>query len=561
MNVKSWWVTRKGGAGRGRRCWLCGRTISCHVRRQRCVARRDESKLSVPSAALELGLDLGSRAVSQARGSDELLAQTGAVSNGSVMSPAPNHADNNNDAKKVKLDTKNPGAPSRVIHIRNIPNEVTEAEIVHLGIPFGKVTNVLVLKGKNQAFLEMSDEVSATTMVNYFTNCTAQLRGRAVYVQFSNHKELKTDQTHSNAQNPSAQAALQAAQALVNQTDTQGGPNTVLRVIVEHMIYPVTLDVLYQIFSRVGKVLKIVTFTKNNTFQALIQYPDVVTAQAAKMTLDGQNIYNACCTLRIEYSKLSNLNVKYNNDKSRDYTNPNLPTGDPALDSALAIGGMPLAGVTPTAAALGAAGIRLPGQPSPNCVLLVSNLNEEMVTPDALFTLFGVYGDVQRVKILFNKKDNALVQMSEPHQTQLAISHLDKMKTWGKQIRVTLSKHQTVQLPKEGQPDAGLTKDYSNSPLHRFKKPGSKNYQNIYPPSATLHLSNIPPTVDEEQIKDAFAHAGANVKAFKFFPKDRKMALIQLGSVEEAIAALIKMHNFQLSDSSHLRVSFSKSTI
>lgn len=58
-----------------------------------------------------------------------------------------------------------------------------------------------------------------------------------------------------------------------------------------------------------------------------------------KQTLDGQNIYNACCTLRIEYSKLSNLNVKYNNDKSRDYTNPNLPTGDPALDSALAIGG------------------------------------------------------------------------------------------------------------------------------------------------------------------------------------------------------------------------------
>ncbi|KAK3878259.1 hypothetical protein Pcinc_017081 [Petrolisthes cinctipes] len=584
------------------------------------------------------GKETGER--QEVRGSDELLSQTGAVSNGSVMSPAPNHADNNNDAKKVKLDTKNPGAPSRVIHIRNIPNEVTEAEIVHLGIPFGKVTNVLVLKGKNQAFLEMSDEVCATTMVNYFTNCTAQLRGRAVYVQFSNHKELKTDQTHSNAQNPSAQAALQAAQALVNQTDTQGGPNTVLRVIVEHMIYPVTLDVLYQIFSRVGKVLKIVTFTKNNTFQALIQYPDVVTAQAAKMTLDGQNIYNACCTLRIEYSKLSNLNVKYNNDKSRDYTNPSLPTGDPALDSALAIGGgppgvlaspfaamhglsspltaaygaspagapnlnlpnrtgenatptgmpftgMPLAGVTPSAAALGAAGIRLPGQPSPNCVLLVSNLNEEMVTPDALFTLFGVYGDVQRVKILFNKKDNALVQMSEPHQTQLAISHLDKMKTWGKQIRVTLSKHQTVQLPKEGQPDAGLTKDYSNSPLHRFKKPGSKNYQNIYPPSATLHLSNIPPTVDEEQIKDAFTEAGACVKAFKFFPvraptetgrrddggsegvqvsgnnivKDRKMALIQLGSVEEAISALIKMHNFQLSDSSHLRVSFSKSTI
>ena len=32
--------------------------------------------------------------------------------------------------------------------------------------------------------------------------------------------------------------------------------------------------------------------------QALIQYPDVITAQAAKLSQDGQNIYNACCTLR-----------------------------------------------------------------------------------------------------------------------------------------------------------------------------------------------------------------------------------------------------------------------
>lgn len=31
----------------------------------------------------------------------------------------------------------------------------------------------------------------------------------------------------------------------------------------------------------------------------------------------------------------------------------------------------------------------------------------------------GVYGDVQRVKILFNKKDNALVQMLEPHQASV----------------------------------------------------------------------------------------------------------------------------------------------
>ncbi|XP_046830332.1 polypyrimidine tract-binding protein 1 isoform X13 [Vespa crabro] len=584
----------------------------------------------------------------QKRGSDELLSQSGAVSNGAAMSPQPHHAaDNNNDAKKVKLDKSHNGKPSKVVHIRNIPNEVSEAEIIHLGLPFGRVTNVLVLKGKNQAFLEMADESAAATMVTYYASCIAQLRGRAVYVQFSNHRELKTDQqAHSNnavssptndeantSKNSNNQVAIPGQNQVSSQAETQGGPNTVLRVIVEHMIYPISLDILYQIFTRFGKVLKIVTFTKNSSFQALIQYADMVSAQTAKFSLDGQNIYNSCCTLRIDYSKMQNLNVKYNNDKSRDYTNPNLPTGDANIDAAsLALGGEllpqilmgagsqpraripevkrrgsvlteqidddnyesiagapgvlptpfaamhglpsplggPYNGVPPTGGlgglggfpiGAGALGVRVPGGGQSSAVLLVSNLNEEMVTPDALFTLFGVYGDVQRVKILYNKKDSALIQMAEPHQAHLAITHMDKLRVFGKQIKVVLSKHQTVQLPKEGQPDAGLTKDYTSSPLHRFKKPGSKNYQNIYPPSSTLHLSNIPATVTEEEIKDAFSKNGFNVKAFKFFPKDRKMALIQLLNMDDAVAALIKMHNYQLSESNHLRVSFSKSNI
>lgn len=66
-----------------------------------------------------------------------------------------------------------------------------------MGVQFGRVTNVLVLKGKNQAFLEMADEGTATTMVTYFTTNPPTVRGRTVYVQYSNHRELKTDQNHS----------------------------------------------------------------------------------------------------------------------------------------------------------------------------------------------------------------------------------------------------------------------------------------------------------------------------------------------------------------------------
>lgn len=40
-----------------------------------------------------------------------------------------------------------------------------------------------------------------------------------------------------------------------------------------------------------------------------------------------------------------------------------------------------------------------------------------------VFLIFhvGVYGDVQRVKILYNKKDSALVQLAEPHQAHLGM--------------------------------------------------------------------------------------------------------------------------------------------
>lgn len=57
---------------------------------------------------------------------------------------------NGNDSKKFKGDIRSPGIPSRVIHVRKLPNDINEAEVISLGLPFGKVTNLLMLKGKNQ---------------------------------------------------------------------------------------------------------------------------------------------------------------------------------------------------------------------------------------------------------------------------------------------------------------------------------------------------------------------------------------------------------------------------
>lgn len=44
-----------------------------------------------------------------------------------------------------------------------------------------------------QAFLEMGTEEAAVTMVNYYSKVTPLIRNIQVFIQYSNHKELKTD--------------------------------------------------------------------------------------------------------------------------------------------------------------------------------------------------------------------------------------------------------------------------------------------------------------------------------------------------------------------------------
>lgn len=79
-------------------------------------------------------------------------------------------------------------------------------------------------------------------------------------------------------------------------------------------------------FAGHGQVLKIVTFFKNDEFKALVQMKEIQEAQNAQQALDGRDIYTGCNTLHIVFSKHTELRVRCNNDRSKDFTNPNLPT-------------------------------------------------------------------------------------------------------------------------------------------------------------------------------------------------------------------------------------------
>ncbi|GFY84900.1 polypyrimidine tract-binding protein 1 [Actinidia rufa] len=140
--------------------------------------------------------------------------------------------------------------PSKVLHLRNLPWECVEEELIELCKPFGKIVNTKCNVGANhnQAFVEFAELNQAINMVTYFASSSepAQVRGKTVYIQYSNRNEIV------NNKGPG---------------DVQGN---VLLVTIEGVeAGDVSIDVIHL---------------------ALIQFSDAETAVSAREALDGRSI-------------------------------------------------------------------------------------------------------------------------------------------------------------------------------------------------------------------------------------------------------------------------------
>ena len=212
-----------------------------------------------------------------------------------------NQFNNNHQNVTVNIQQKQErnneiGEPARVIHMRNVTPEVSQLSIQNLVASFGRIRNIVMLRQKNQALVEMETLQSAQQMVDFFKDPGyAEIDGRRVYLRYSLHNELTASVHTSKA-------------LLVSMFNTQYDVSAAAQI---------TPMIVYQIFGNYGQVEKIVVLPKNessaqnhNRVQALVQFETKETAETVKNMLQGQPVTlgeTITFTLDIQFSRMEEI--------------------------------------------------------------------------------------------------------------------------------------------------------------------------------------------------------------------------------------------------------------
>ncbi|PFH32035.1 RNA recognition motif-containing protein [Besnoitia besnoiti] len=208
--------------------------------------------------------------------------------------------------------------------------------------------------------------------------------------------------------------------------------------------------------------------------------------------------------------------------------------------------------------------------PTQTPVIIVYNLPAN-ITVHMLFNLFSLYGSVLRVKILREKSDTALIQYSDPLYATIALNYIQGANVLGQSLQVGFSKNMEVKLPppnsnkteanaeEEKRTVAFSIKDqrYGGDDVEKYVKGSCR-------PTKTIFVANLDESATDEEVQKLFKEHG-QVSKFTFkAPKNEsaktQMAMMEMGTEAEAVAAVMYLHNHELHGRS-MKVAFSKTVL
>ena len=391
----------------------------------------------------------------------------------------------------------------------------------------------------------------------------------------------------------------QSMDHLLERGDEKIPPNHILLVTVFNAKFAINVEVIYKVCSIIGKIKKIVCFERMNVSQAMVEFETLETASKARSSLHGCDIYNNCCTMKVEYSKMETLQVRENNNMSWDFTDGSEPEGrrpvilnapDYGYGGGYQMGGPNLHHQQMHANNMGGGGMMPKMQqhmgadmgmnsmggydysmPSmvndSSCVLLVYGLEPPKWNCDRLFNLICQYGNVNKIFYMKNKPNTAMVEMGSPEGVDNIRRNLGDLVVFGEKLRFDISKkHIRINNPppefimEDG--SSSVKEFYHERNMNRFITPDMARKNRIIRPSKVLHFFNILKIPDAE-FENMFSSMGAVVpNQIKWVPckneaKNQGVGLCYFDSIEDATEAMVLVSHQKTVDNRNIKFCYS----
>ncbi|VDO77504.1 unnamed protein product, partial [Schistosoma margrebowiei] len=366
-------------------------------------------------------------------------------------------------------------------------------------------------------------------------------------------------------------------------------------------------------FKPFGQILRVISFKKNDSRHAFLEYSNTISAHVAKLQMNGVPLFpmeSNFNILRTEFSRQPTLEIHREDNSCRDFIqNPwnesdelnhnhisssvvngtknfhaflpsvrdewddfseeKLSTMDPVFLSVLA--NRLIKPLLKVAASISGPQANLLRAQATTLSSLTSLISENRNHDSLPWPLIPNLPAKETSHLTGHSVPLSPVAFVSNLNTELkSVNFLNGVPLYGKTIHCVLSKNSTVTMPhtnlqnptSDGENDIKTTCDYTGHKLHRFKRINSRNHFNICAPSKVLHVTNLPDSIDDDSLKSVFENGtDYHVTRIKSFKADKKMALIEFANLEEAVSALITMHNYPIEENMHIRVSFSKSAL
>jgi len=182
----------------------------------------------------------------------------------------------------------------------------------------------------------------------------------------------------------------------------------------------------------------------------------------------------------------------------------------------------------------------------------VTGLPEEYQDADKLINIFSNFGNVRKVVFSVKKPDGALIELDDSRGSIKAVVNMNGKKLDGQAIKVSFTKIDQAGMKNDAKSkDVRQAKEnwrFSNNKEARFRKICMSRLRAL---SSSVIVSNVPEG-KSDLLKKYIIESGYTVKSIEGSkrPEDKEkastgytMALVELASVEEAIAAVANLHN------------------